>query len=78
MPQPSTYPAPVLESDFELHCDFVGRRLGSTLEPAPAARLAIDFRPADNDKADRVGGGNRYRGGHDHPRGFVSGRGKRS
>src|ERR1700722_14571007 len=70
-------PAPILESYFELRRDFVGGRLGSTLKSAPAARFAIDFRPADNDKADRVGRGYRHCGRHDHSGGFVSGRGKR-
>lgn len=62
----SAYPAPILEPDFELLCDCVGGRLGSALEPAITAGLAIEFRPADNDKTDRIASGNCYGGWNYH------------
>jgi len=47
-------PALLLESRLDLVGDFLGRRLGSALELAAAALLAVDFHPgADDESGDR-------------------------
>jgi hypothetical protein len=71
------YPAAVPETEFELPCDCIGGRLGSSLERIPAARLAINLHSAHNDQAYRIARRNRDRGRRDHSWHLVSGRAHR-